>query len=174
MATFKSLADFYSQLEKLGKDLTGPEKRKITRDMAKQAQRIAAKAADADIGGSFSGWNRGKPIELATQVRAGREFSAILTPTKSSAGPWTVAEKGRNQGNAGGFSGPGVNRRTGVTSRTASGALRKVRTTKARRWNGTTVGKKTASEATAAMEREIPKVAHKGVLAVTRKHFDVT
>lgn len=174
MTTFKSFADFYSQLEKLGKDLTGPEKRKITRDMAKQAQRIADGAANADIGGSFSGWRRGGPIDLATQIRPGSEFSAILTPTKRSAGPWTVAEKGRNRGNAGGFSGPGVNRSTGATARTKSGAVRKVRASKARRWNGTTRGMKTASEAVAAMEKQIPEVARKGVLAVHRKHFDVT
>lgn len=175
MPTWKTLGEFYADLEKVGKELTGPEKRKITRDMGKKAQAIAARAADAaPIGGSFSGWRRGNPIGLDTQLRNGRDSVTLLTPTRSSAGPWTVAEKGRNQGETGAFLGPGVNRRTGATSRTKSGAVRKVRVTGGRRWNGSTVGFETASKAQAAMEKQIPDVARKGVLVVHRKHFDVT
>jgi len=174
MPTFTSFGAWGAAYENMVKDLDGPAKRKITRDMAEQAQKIADRAAGADIGGSFSGWRRGNPIELDTQIRNARDNNALLIPTRTSAGPWTVAEKGRNQGNARGFSGPGINRRTGVTARTKSGAVRRVRATRGRRWNGVTQGKRTASEAVAAMERELPKFAARGVLVAQRKHFDVT
>lgn len=174
MPTWDSLGAFVADLEKVGKDLTGPEKRKITRDMGKKAQTIATGAANADIGGSFSGWRRGNPIELTTKLRTPGDGATILSPDRSSAGPWTVAEKGRNHGESGGFLGPGVNRRTGLTARTRSGGVRRVRASRGRRWNGTTAGKLTASEAIAKMEKDIPEVARKGVLRVQRKRFDVS
>jgi len=98
----------------------------------------------------------------------------MLTPTARSAGPWTVAEQGRNQGNAGGFFGPGINATTGLTARTKSGKVRKVRARALRRWNGTTRGRDTASDAVALMEREMPKLAEQGVKRVIRKRFDVS
>jgi hypothetical protein len=52
--------------------------------------------------------------------------------------------------------GPGISK-DGTTSRTKSGALRKVRTSKARRWNGYTKPKHTWTDATQIMEREMPK-----------------
>jgi len=139
-------------------------------DMAKAAQKIATRAASADLGGDpkFSGW----APTLDTQIKGIRN-GAILMPTRSSAGPWTVAEFGRNQGGSSGFQGPGINRKSGQTSRTKSGGLRKVRSFKAKRWNGYTRGKSTASTAEAIMERELPKIAEKAALKVTRKHFDV-
>jgi hypothetical protein len=85
-----------------------------------------------------------------------------------------VAEQGRNQGNAGGFSGPGINRSTGITSRTKSGAVRRVRARQSRRWNGATAGKGTASRAVAEMDRQLPRIADKAVLKVIRKRFTVT
>jgi hypothetical protein len=162
LPTWKSFDAFYADLARLGRDLTGPEKRKITREMGERAQKIAQGAANADIGGSFSGWPRDNPIELVTRVRLGRDFSAILTPTRQSAGPWTVAEFGRNSKAGPRMVGPRL---------TKTGKVSKARR---RRYNGSTAGKKTASEAVAAMEKEIPTVAHKGVLAATRKRFDVT
>lgn len=177
MPTFKSLADFNRELSALGKAMDAAEKRKITKDQAEKAQKIADRAAARDLGGdmAFSGWPRGNPIGLdETQIKKTRGDGHILTPTRSSAGPWTVADKGRNQGNASGFAGPGINRRTGRTSRTKSGALRKVRTTNARQWNGRTAGKGTAADAVAEMESALPKIADDGFRRVLRKHFDVT
>jgi hypothetical protein len=173
--TWKSFAEYGLTLEAWERDMTGPEQRKVTRAMGVEAQRIASRAAVGDLGGdrAFGGWNRGRPIPLDTRLRPGRDAATILSPTRSSAGPWTVAEFGRNQGNAGGFSGPGINRRTGITSRTKSGGIRGVRARRSRRWNGATAGKGTASDAVAEIGRKLPPIADKAVLRVMRKRFDV-
>jgi hypothetical protein len=175
MPQWQSFAAFGRELAGLEGDLTEKEKRQITRMQGVAAQKIAANRARSDLGAdrAFSGWRRGSPIPLDTQLRSVRDGNTLLTPGKS-AGPWTTAEFGRNQGNASGFSGPGINRRTGATARTKSGALRKVRATRGRQWNGTTQPKRTASEAHTEMERTLPKIADKAVLVVTRKRFTVT
>jgi hypothetical protein len=146
--------------------LSGQQLRAVMNDVGKAAQKIAEKAASGDLGGDpkFSGW----APTLDTKVEHVGEGRIRIQPTGRSAGPWTVAEQGRNQGNAGGFAGPGVNRRTGATSRTKSGRLRKVRQG-SRRWNGRTQGKGTATEATAAMERETPRIVERGVQTAIRK-----
>jgi hypothetical protein len=176
MATFKSLADFNRELAALGKAMNAAEKRKITRAQAEKAQKIGDKYLSRDLGGdhAFRGWNRGDPVVAATQIKTTRGDGHILTPTRSGAGIITTVNQGRHQGGSSGFAGPGINRRTGKTSRTKSGALRKVRVTKGRRWNGTTKGKGTADDAVAEMESSLPKIADDGFRRVLRKHFDVT
>lgn len=171
MATFKSFADFGKAIDRMSAQLERDAKTKIVRQIAEKAQAIADASASADLGGDpkFSGW---KP-ELSTQIKSTSK-GAVLLPTKSSAGPWTVAEFGRHRGPGGGFAGPGVNRRTGNTARTKSGALRKVSATKGKRWNGYTNPKHTASKAVAKMAVELPKIAEKGVRDVMVRHFDVT
>ena len=162
---------FSHALGKMADDLERDFRRTIAMDMAKAGQKIARRAASDDLGGDpkFSGW---RP-RLATVVKSTRD-GAILKPTRSSAGPWTVAEVGRNQGGASGFHGPGVNRRTGLTSRTKSGGVRKQRSRKAKRWNGRTAGFGSASDALSVMEKQLPKIADKGGRKVMQKHFDVT
>ena len=115
MATFASLKAYGEALDKMAKDLEQETKTRVALEMAHKAQSIAQGEANSDIGGSFSGWRRGAPIELVTQVKKIRDGYAVI-PTRVSAGPWTVADQGRNQGNAGGFSGPGISKK-GTTSR---------------------------------------------------------
>lgn len=174
MPSWSSMADFGKDLAKLTDDLSTDEQRRITRMMGKEAQQIAGQQAAQDLGGdkAFSGWNRGGPIPLATRLKSGRHDETVLLP--KFAGGWTVAELGRNQGNAGGFAGPGINRRTGITSRTKSGGVRKVRSVRGRRWNGVTRGKATATRATDEMAHKLPQIADREVLKVTRRRFDVT
>lgn len=170
MPTFSSFNDFGNELQALGRDLETTEKRKITNEMGKRGQAIFARAAARDLGGDpkFSGW---APV-LATKVRQLGDGSALLVPaSRSAAGPITVAEQGRNQGNAGGFFGPGIGK-SGSTARTKSGNVRKVRAFSAKRWNGVTQGKGTASDALGEMERELPKVAETGVRKAIRRRFD--
>ncbi len=176
MPNWNSVGAFTRDFDKMISGLTGPEKRKITRLEGEAAQLIAAKAAANDLGidRAFSGFTRQHPIVLDTRLQNAPDYNTLLTPTKLSAGPWTVAEFGRHQGNASGFSGPGVNRSTGATARTKAGRVRKVRARQARRWNGTTQPKHTASEALRVMDRELPKVVDKAVGVVVRQHFDVT
>lgn len=161
-----SFASFGKKLDVFMNGLRDPELRKVMTKVGNAAQKAAERAASADLGGDpkFSGW---KPT-LDTQVVHLGEGRIQIRPTRSSAGPWTVAERGRNQGDAGGFAGPGVNRRTGATSRTKSGRLRKVRQG-SKRWNGRTAGKGTATEATAQMERETPPIFERAVADAIRK-----
>lgn len=169
MTTFKSFKEFGATVEKLNKAIER-DRKLWALEMAKRAQEIAEAQASADLGGDpkFSGW---KP-PLDTHIKP-IPTGAVLLPTRSGAGPWTVANQGRHTGNAGGFSGPGVNRSTGLTARTKSGGLRKVRSTKGKHWNGATKGFHTADKAVAKMEHELPVIADKGVLRTQRRFFDV-
>jgi len=168
MPTFRNVAEFRRAIDKMEADLK-KKHREMGEQMAKKARPEAYRAAAADLGGDpkFSGW---KPW-LELQIKA-KPWGAVLFPTRSSAGPWTVAESGRNQGNASGFSGPGINVRTGLTSRTKSGGIRKVRSRRAKRWNGYTAGKGTATSAAARMDGLSADVAEKGLRVVIRRHLD--
>lgn len=161
----------------LAGDLKGSALDRTNRQVGERAKRIAAQAAAADLGGndSFSGWRRGNPIELATKYRTLRKPNqgVVVSPTKTSAGPWTVAESGRNRG-AGGFAGPGVNRRTGRTSagvRAGTSRVARFRGGSRKRWNGTTDGKRTASDAVAGFERELLPIVERGIVELTRKRL---
>jgi hypothetical protein len=162
MPTWDSLAAYGRELKGLESDLTGAERQKITRQMGVEAQRIADREAASDLGGdrAFSGWNRGRPIPLDTRLRPARDGATMMTP--KFPGGWTVAEFGRNSKAGPRLIGPRLTR-TGRVSRQRQ-----------RRYNGTTRGKRTASDAVKVMEARLPKIADKGVRAVTRKRFDVT
>jgi hypothetical protein len=137
--------------------------------MGDEGQRIATREASADLGGDpkFSGW----APTLATRLRRSGETGLMLSPTRQSAGPWTVAEQGRNAhgGFRNLFQGPALNMRTGRTSRRRDGSLnvRARRTRVARRYNGVTQGKGTATRAASAMERRAIEVADE----MSRAHF---
>jgi hypothetical protein len=158
MPTFNSMADFGRELEALGRDLTAREKYKITDGMGRRAQQIAARAASADLGGDpkFSGW----APTLDTRTRRVDDGAVLLTPTPRAAGPWTVAQYGRNQAFGPRFVGPRLTK-TGRVSRARQ-----------KRYNGQTQPKNTADDARDLMEREMPKLAEKGVRAAIRKRFD--
>jgi hypothetical protein len=162
MPTFESLAAFGRELAGLEGDLTGPEKIKITRLMGKESEQIAANSARRSLGTdrAFSGWNRGAPIPLDTRLRNVRDFNTLMTP--KFAGGWTVAEFGRNSAAGPRLTGPRLTR-TGRVSRK-----------RAKRFNGRTAGKGTATQAVTEMERRLPVIANKAVLTITRKRFDVT
>ncbi len=164
MSSWTSFAAFANDFDKMVGDLTGPEKRKITRAQGEAAQKIAAKQAASDLGGdrAFSGWRRGAPIPLDTQLRNLADGNTLMTPAKRSAGPWTVAEQGRNAAAGPRLIGPRLTR---------TGRVSKARQ---RRYNGRTQGKHTASDAVKVMEKELPKIADKAVTKVIRKRFDVT
>ena len=95
----------------------------------------------------------------------------VLVSAGKASGPMRVLQSGRNQGNAGGFAGPGINRKTGATSRTKSGGVRKVRSFAARRWNGTTAGKGTWADAAARITRDAPGELEREVAKAIGKHL---
>ena len=136
--------------------------------MAEDAQKIIAAEVRRDVGGDekFSGW----APKLVTEVKFTPTGAAIVHPTRTSAGPFTVADIGRNQGNAGGMAGPGVSA-DGTTRRKDNGTVRNARKRKGvaygkvgTRWNGRTRAKHTWSEAVADMERESPKLLEAAIV----------
>lgn len=178
MPTWDSAAAFGRELERLQRSIE-KQQRKATRAMAEEGEKIAGSAARSDLGGDdqFSGWN-GRYLE-DLRVKPSRQGSGhFLLPTRKSGGPWKVAEQGRNKGTATGrggvkiFFGPGLNRKTGVTSRTKSGAIRKTRAFGQKRWNGYTSGKSTATRAVAQFESASERIAEKSMRTAIVKHFD--
>ena len=160
MPTFSSFAAFGDELAKLQKEFEGAEMRRVTRRMAEKAEAIATSVASADLGGDpkFSGW---APV-LETQIKSTTSNGAIVLPTRTSAGPWTVAEYGRNMKEGPRLVGPRLTK-TGRVSRARQ-----------KRWNGRTEGKGTASTAGARMESELPDIAEDGIRKIIRKHFDTS
>ena len=149
--TFASMA---RRIDRFEKELTDDA---IGHALGKMAKDEARRAASADLGGDpkFSGW---KPT-LDTRYDIVGRGKVLLKPTARSAGPWTVAQFGRNA--AGGpVQGPMLTR-TGKVSR----ARRK-------RYNGQTKGKGTADSAIAAIDRMAPGVVDAQVVKAIRKTFD--
>lgn len=184
MPTFASLAAFERELALLGKEIETTERRRITQAQAEKMQQIAQRTAAFDLGadlgftggpGRGGGWRSksGDVLRLDTQLKTLSSGATLLTPTRLSAGPWTVAERGRNMGNASGFAGPGISTKTGKTSRNKDGSVRKVRQRKAKQWSGYTRGKETATRAREQAEKEVAEIALLGLRNTTRKHFDV-
>ena len=169
MATFSSFAEFGAELDKMAKSIDNATKL-IARAMAERAQSIAQASAAADLGGDlkFTHWAPTAETKIKTIPNG-----AVLMPTKSGAGVWTVANQGRHN-TSGGFSGPGINVKTGLTKKLKSGKVGKVKSFKGgKRWNGTTQGMDTADKAVAKMEAELPTIATKGIRVVMAHHFDV-
>ena len=131
--------------------------RTIDKAVGRFAQATAAAEASADLGGDpkFSGW----APKLDTKVRELSPGQVLFTPTRSSAGPWTVAEFGRNSAAGPRMVGPRL---------TKTGRVSKARQ---KRWNGTTQGKGTASRVTAAIDAEVPKIVDAEVGKAVRKFF---
>ena len=171
MPTWNSAAAFEREVARFQAELDREVKREATREMAERGQRIAEREASHDLGGDpkFSGW----APTLDTQIKSIRD-GAILMPTRSSAGPWTVAEFGRNVGETGLFLGPGAMRGGGAVRRRKDGTVARQRGRKAKRWNGITRGKGTASRAVDQMEREAEPIAERHVRRALVKRFDVS
>lgn len=172
MASFNSFDAFKREIERFQRELEREQGREIRRKMGKQAQKIARRAAANDLGGdpAFSGWGR-----LGTKLIDKRDIAILAPASRLDAARWTVAQEGRNAagGIGGRFQGPGVNMRTGNTSRRRDGGIT-IRRRGAVRWNGVTAGKNTADDAAAAMDDELPPIAERGVKLALRRHFDVT
>ena len=170
MAVFRSFDDLAKGFAKTATSLGPEELQKILRRVGREAQAISKEEAAKDVGDDlkFSGW----APPLSTVIKDGRPGVVAVIPTRRSAGPWTVLNDGRNQGETGLFLGPGINRSTGETARTKRGAVRKTRAFKAKRWNGTTRGKGTADRARGRIEDMVPKRIEDEVRKAFKKHFD--
>ena len=140
-------------------ELEGRKLKELADKMGVRAKALAKEAASADLGGDnvFSGWPKA-PLE--TRYDHLSPGAIGFKPTRRAAGPWTVAEFGRNQAAGPRMVGPRL---------TKTGRVSKA---KAKRWNGKTEPKNTATEALEAIEREMPKVVDAEVSKAIRKFFN--
>ena len=168
MTTFAKLG---SDLAAIERDLSGEVSRGGLARVGKAVQVEIEKAVTADIGDtSMSGFKRGAPIAITGTSRLISDHAVLVEPVKQAKGPMAVLERGRNQGNASGFSGPGISA-DGTTRRTKSGAVRKTRARRGRRWNGTTEGKNTMAEASQAIKNRAPELIAKEVNKVIARRL---
>lgn len=147
-----TFASFGHRVDQFIHGISDPELKVVMTKIGVAAKGDALSAASADLGGDpkFSGW---API-LETRfdhVGAGR---ISFHPTGKSAGPWTVAERGRNAG-----AGPPA-----PTKSKGKG--------KGKKWNGRTKGKGTATAALAKIEAETPDRFEAELKKALRKAFD--
>lgn len=180
--TITSTAEFVKRINAVGKAMDPKLLEKRLGSLGSKLKPIGPLTAQADLGpdSAFSGWrNAGIPLQLAYKVDGGM---LLMHRSRRSAGPWRVAEEGRNQGNAGGGMafGPGIlrsgsnagttafrTRKNGdfILDREGRRQVKKVRAFKAKRWNGYTRGKGTWSKTETALEsgarRLLPTVVTK-------------
>lgn len=171
MPDFASIDAFGREVDRWQREYEKIHKRRITRAQAEAGATIAIGKFSGVLGGDpkFSGW----APEIELQVKETRSGGAVMMPTRTGAGPATVATQGRNQGNAGGFAGPALNKRTGMTSRNKRGNLIMRRTAR-RQWNGYTDPKIEASSIISAIDAKAEKIAETEHRRGLQKHFDVT
>lgn len=165
MATFPSVQAFQRELDKLDRSIEN-RRRDMGRKIAEAAKPEGYRAAANDLGGDpkFSGWRPWLELRVSTNP-----VGATILPTRRSAGPWTVAQYGRNT-----MTGPRtrIDRRTGNTRRLKRGGVSVIRNRK--RWNGVTAGKGTADDARVRFKKVAERVGDKEFKLVLRRHFDVT
>jgi hypothetical protein len=161
--TVDTFASYAVKLAKFSEQMTDDA---MSHALGKMAKGEATKAASADLGGDdkFSGW----APKLSTRYEIIGPGRISFHPSKRSAGPWTVAQQGRNNSGATGFAGPGINARTGASALTKTG---KVRSRKAKKWNGRTVGKGTADSALKLIDKNVEGVVDKQVTKAMSKVF---
>ena len=149
-----TFGSFNVKLGRLQKELTDEA---LMHDIGKMAKAEATKAASADLGGDpmHSGWG----VPLVTRYDIVGPGKLSFHPSRKSAGPWRVAEEGRNQ-----TAGPSLR----SSSMTPTGRKRKA---KARRYNGQTKGKDTATDALRAIEPKVPKLVDQQIGRAIRKVF---
>lgn len=170
MPDFASLEAFGRELDRWQQEYERTNKQRITRAQAEAGVDIAIGRFSGVLGGDpkFSGW----APEIELQVKETRTSGAVMMPTRTGAGPATVATQGRNQGDVGLFQGPALNHRTGVTSRNKRGNLIRRRTTR-RQWNGYTDPKISASEIVSAIDARAVEIAEAEQRSGLQRHFDV-
>ena len=130
----------------------------MSHDIGQMAKKEATAAASNDLGGDpkFSGW----APKLLTRYDIVGPGVVSFHPTRRSAGPWTVAEIGRNQS---GMQGPNIR----SSSLTKTGRKRRSRS----KWNGRTQGKGTASDALAVIDKKVPKIVDSAIGRAIAKTF---
>lgn len=134
---------------------------------------LVRQAIVADIGKpSMRNWpSKGEPEgraivlkgERAAEFGTARTGGVMIIRDRRGAGMVRLLDRGRNMGQAAGVAGPGVNRKTGITARTKSGNVRKVKAQAGKRWNGYTQPEYTWADALKLMRAAAPGAVHEFV-----------
>lgn len=141
---------------------------------------LVRQAIVADIGKpSMRNWpSKGEPEgraivlkgERAAEFGTARTGGVMIIRDRRGAGMVRLLDRGRNMGQVGrrgvvgGLAqGPGVNRKTGITARTKSGNVRKVKAQAGKRWNGYTQPEHTWADALKLMRAAAPGAVHEFV-----------
>lgn len=169
----QDFATFNRKVDGVIKEFDGTAGKQRLQRVALATKKDVDEAVRHDLGDqSMSGWRRGKPIQIAGRFDIISDHEFEVLPAKRASGPMRVLEEGRNAGGgAGGFQGPGVNRKTGGRNFTKSGKVAKQRSKKAKRWNGRTSGKGTWSDAVKLMEQRVPGRVDKEVVKALGRHL---
>jgi len=174
MPQWSSFESYARTIDRLDRRMATEAAVDATRRAAEAARPIAYREAARDLGGDpkFSGW---RPwLELRVQRERGGTGHRVQ-PTKTSAGPWTVADQGRNNG----FAGPGINRKTGAflgyrKKADKNGVFQVKRTRqRKRRWNGVTYGWGTSGRAVTKMEDAVLPPMRAAATKAIKRHFDL-
>lgn len=167
-------AEVSARMIKCAKSISPEEQNKRLLKVGVKLRPYAWRGASRDVGAKrhFSGWRRNKGIVFDVDWKA-HKTGVGLTVHRSrvSAGPWRVAEIGRNLGETGLFLGPAINHRTGVTSRNRRTGNLIRRRYKPKRWNGYTKGKQTFSHAADLMADKAPQLIKNAETAAIGKAF---
>ena len=153
----ETFAEFEQRIRRFQRELEDDRLKAIVTKAGVKAKEIATAAASADLGGDpkFSGW------APTLETRFDHVSPGVISfhPTRRAAGPWTVAEFGRNQAAGPRLSGPRL---------TKTGKVSKAKT---KRWNGRTQPKHTASDALTKIDAETFKIVDTEVSKAISKFF---
>ena len=152
-----TFASFAKRLDGFANGLSGPQLKAIATKIGTEAKKDATAAASADLGGDpkFSGW----APTLDTRFDHVGPGVISFHPSKRGAGPWTVAEFGRNSTAGPRMTGPRLTKKGRVS------------TAKQKKWNGRTQGKGTATSALAVIKDETPHRVENLVQKAMKKAF---
>jgi len=154
---FASMSTRFAPVENM---VSSPGLKRVADQIGVAAKKEAMKAELADIGPErgFSGWTMSagksggrKAMPLDTRYEHVRPGEILFHPTKRAAGPWTVAEFGRNTAAGPMMVGPKL---------TKTGRVSKA---KRKRYNGKTEGKGTATDALKLIDRRTTKIVQSHV-----------
>lgn len=166
MGTSVSVPQFVGKIQHAAEAVEKNRKEQL-KVIGQEMEKVHAGVIVSALGGpKFRRWN----VPIVAKAKT-TETGLIFAPQGRSKGPERVAEQGRNQGNAKGFAGPGVNTKTGATSRTKKGDVRAVKARKGKRWNGTTKGKETWTKTTEEFSKTLPPKLQSSFVKVISEVF---
>jgi hypothetical protein len=133
------------KLDSLANSLT-KDTRKLLTAVGVEGKSVGKSAVQADIGDlSMSNWRRGRPIQIGLRFDVVSGSAVEIKPNPRASGPMRVLEQGRRAG-------------------MSNGRKRKGRV-------GATAARRTWTDATKRMEKELPKVVHRHTQATLRRLF---